>query len=553
MLQQLHIRNFAIIDNLALDFEKGMTAITGETGAGKSIAVDALGLVLGDRADPSSVKHNEKRSEIVASFDISQLPFVQKWLNTQELDENTECILRRTISAEGGSRAYINGRPVTLQQIKDLSGKLIDIHSQHQHQSLLRQDEQRLLLDNFGKNQLLVKSVLFHFQEWNNLNKQHKKLKASIAERGSRIDFLQYQINEFHELAIGENEWQQLEQEHKQLANTEQIEQALNTATELLSENENAIASQLTVVIQTLEPLTEYLPDIKNSIDNINSAAILIGETASDLKHQINDEKFDADYFLSLDNRLSTLLDLSRKHHCDPAELSQIQQKLEEELTPLLNAEETLENLEQDILTAFNQYQLEANKLTKKREQTAKKLRKSCEKILTDLGMNCRFEAQLPPTENNLPTQHGNENILFSICTNPGSPLKPLSKVASGGELSRISLAIQVVTAQVTQIPTMVFDEVDVGIGGGVAEVVGKLLHTLGEDKQIICITHQAQVAAKSDTHWLVEKKLNKKQVSTQIIPLYKNEREIEIARMIGGVELTAATHEHAKEMLGNL
>ncbi len=548
MLQQLHIRNFAIIENLELDFKTGMTVITGETGAGKSIAIDALGLVLGDRADASFVKHGAKRSEIIASFLITSLPDAKKWLIKHELDDADECMLRRTVSAEGGSRAYINGRPVPLQQVKSLSELLIDIHSQHQHQSLLRQETQRELLDNFGTNQKLTNSVTTAFQAWNTLNRELKKLKSNIAERATRIDFLQFQINELHNLDLIENEWKTLEKEHKQLANAEQIEQALDTAITLLNDGDNAISSQLISTIQSLEPLIEFFPDIKNSIEALNSAAINVDETISDLRHQTNDEPFDNTHFLSLENRLSTLLDMSRKHHCKPNELFQVQTKLENELSPLLNAEETLENLEGNITIAKDNYQHIAEKLTKKRTQSAKKLKASSELILTDLGMNCQFEALLVPTE--LPTKNGNESILFSICTNPGTPLKPLGKIASGGELSRISLAIQVVTAQVTEIPTMIFDEVDVGIGGGIAEVVGKLLKELGVDKQIICITHQAQVAAKGDTHWLVEKKINKKEISTNIIPLDKTEREIEIARMIGGLELTDATHQHAKEML---
>ena len=227
MLQQLHIRNFAIIENLELDFQKGMTVITGETGAGKSIAIDALGLVLGDRADASFVKHGAKRSEIIASFDISSLPDVSQWLTDQELEESDECMLRRTVSAEGGSRAYINGRPVPLQQVKTLSEMLIDIHSQHQHQSLLRQDTQRELLDNFGANQTLTQNVSVAFQKWAELNRQLKKLKANISERATRIDFLRFQINELQDLGLVENEWQTLELEHKQLANVEQIELAL--------------------------------------------------------------------------------------------------------------------------------------------------------------------------------------------------------------------------------------------------------------------------------------------------------------------------------------
>jgi len=548
MLQQLHIRNFAIIENLELEFQKGMTVITGETGAGKSIAIDALGMVLGDRADASLVKHGASRSEIIASFVTDSLPEVQQWLTDNELDDAGECMLKRTISAEGGSRAYINGRPVPLQQVKSLSELLIDIHSQHQHQSLLRQDTQRQLLDDFGGHQAITSEVSQAFQKLHDLSRQLKQLKSTIEERSNRIDFLQFQIAELHDIALQENEWQTLEQEHKQLANAEQIEQALDKAIQLLNDDEKAVSSQLLSAIQTLEPLVAFLPAITNSIESLNSALINVDETISDLRHQISDEQFDSAHFSALENRLSTLLDMSRKHRCKPEELQQVQTNLEHELAPLLNAEETLDKLEADIEKAQQDYQRIAHQLTKKRQQTATKLKSASELILKSLGMHCQFEAQLITSDQ--PGRYGNENILFSICTTPGTPLKPLAKIASGGELSRISLAIQVVTAQVTEIPTLIFDEVDVGIGGGVAEVVGKLLKELGSNKQIICITHQAQVAAKGDTHWLVEKQPGKKGITTNMTPLNSRAREAEIARMIGGLELTETTHKHAKEML---
>ena len=549
MLQHLHIRNFAIIDELELDFSHGMTAITGETGAGKSIAIDALGLALGDRADPSQVKHNAKRSEIIASFTLQTLSKAQRWLKEQELDETNECILRRTISAEGGSRAYINGRPVTLQQIKTLSEFIIDIHSQHQHQSLMRHETQQQILDNYGKNQNLCAQVADEFHQWNQLNKKLKQLQSNISERASRIDFLQYQLNEFDELDIKANEWESLESEHKQLANNEQIQTGLNETSQLLAEGDNSASNQITSAIQTLSSLTNYLPNLANSIEALESANINIDETINEIRHLSSDESFDPEYFTKVDNRLTELLTLARKHHCEPDKLSQTKERLEAELNPLVNAEQTLGSLEADIEAAFQKYTETANKLSLARVKSGKKLKRACEKILVSLGMNCQLNVTLDP---HAPSATGNEVVIFTLCTNPGAPAKPLNKIASGGELSRISLAIQVVTAQITNISTLIFDEVDVGIGGGVAEVVGNLLKELGSTKQIICITHQAQVAAKSDQHWLVEKTLNKKSVTTRILPLEKNEREIEIARMIGGIELTEATQKHAKEMLGH-
>jgi len=553
MLTQLNIQNFAIIDNLDLDIPTGMTVITGETGAGKSIAIDALGLTLGDRADAGMVKHGSKRSDITASFDLSKIPQAIKWLKEQELDNDGECLLRRTISSEGGSRAYINGRPVPLQMVKSLSEKIIDIHSQHQHQSLLRNEEQRQLLDNYGGQQPLAQQVKQAYQQWHQLSKEYQALTQAAAERASRIDFLQFQIQELNELNIQENEWPQLEQEHRQMANMEKIQQTISISLDELYNNEDNINLKLEHVRQQLSSLSDYLPHIEQTQKLLETATINIDEAIDNLRHQGSDEQFNPEQFEYIESRMASLLDIARKHRCQPEELNQLQNSLDAELQPLINADQTLDKMESQISQARTEYDALATKLSKERSKAANKLKKACEKILVDLGMkDARLNVQLATLENNGISPFGNEKISFEICTNPGSPFKPLAKVASGGELSRISLAIQVVTSKVTNIPTLIFDEVDVGIGGGVAEVVGKLLRQLGEEKQIICITHQAQVAAQGNEHWVVEKQKQAKQVSTKITCLNKDDREIEIARMIGGIKLTAATQKHAKEMLKN-
>ena len=555
MLSQLVIQNFAIIDSLELDFKKAMTVMTGETGAGKSIAIDALGLTLGDRADASMVKHGSKRSEITASFDISHLKDVQKFLIEQEMDDgadnNGECILRRTISAEGGSRAYINGRPVPLQMLKSLSERLIDIHSQHQHQSLLRESTQRDLLDNYGQHQNLTNTIKEEYKLCHKLKTELKNLNEAAKERASRIDFLQFQLDELIALDIQTGEWNTLDQEQKQLANVETIQHALNESLDSLLNLDSAVISQLENVQKELADIETYLPAIKPISKLLNSGLINIQEATDDLRAQQSDEGFDNSNFEYIESRMATLLEISRKHRCEPHQLLETQQKLQDELTPLLNAEENLSHLEEGLSAAKVQYDLSAKKLTEKRLKTAKKLKTACQKILKQLGMEtAQLEIVLIPLNDEQISQHGNEKISIQISTNPGSPAKPLNKVASGGELSRISLAIQVVTASVTKIPSLVFDEVDVGIGGGVAEVVGRLLNELGNNKQIICITHQAQVAAQGQTHWLVEKQQKSKAVTTHISTLEGEEREIEISRMIGGIKLTTATQKHAKEML---
>lgn len=553
MLTQLSIRHFAIIDKLDLDIPDGMTVITGETGAGKSIAIDALGLALGDRADASMVKTGEKRSDISATFNLDDLPHVKKWLVEQELDEDNDCILRRTISSEGGSRAYINGRPVPLQSVKALSEQLIDIHSQHQHQSLLRHTEQRQLLDDYGQHNSQVEQVNATYEHWNKLHKEFNALQKAASERASRIDFLSFQINELEELQLQDGEWQTLTTEHAQFANAEKIQQTVNQSLALLDDNEQSINSQLSYVKEQLATLTDLLPHFSEALILIESATINLDESIDFLRHQLSDEVFDSERFELIEARMATLLDAARKHRCEPENLISVLQSLQDELEPLTNAEETLGEMEKNITAALRAYRQATESLTKSRKKTATKLQKACSGIIAQLGMKeAKIQIELVPLDNNTPHLFGDEKISFNVSTNPGNPFKPLAKVASGGELSRISLAIQVVSANVTKISSLIFDEVDVGIGGGIAEIVGRLLRQLAANKQIICITHQAQVAAQGQTHWLVEKQTKQKSVTTKISQLEQQEREIEIARMIGGLNLTTTTKEHAREMLLN-
>lgn len=552
MLTQLCIRNFAILDQLELEFNHGMTAITGETGAGKSIAIDALGLALGSRADSGIIKQGHNRCEITASFDISKLKNVQKRLAELELDADDECILRRTISTSGGSRAYINGSTVPLLTVKQISHLLLDIHSQHQHQSLLSADTQRIILDNFGQHLKQAKTVEDIFHNWSSLKKQISQLKKENQERHSRIEFLEFQVNELNELNLKKQEWENLNQEQHRLANQEEIQTCLTYASDVLGNQQNALSNQLELVNQKLQSIVQFQPEIKSVIELLDSASININEAIGEIRHSFNAE-LESSQLEIIETRMADIHELSRKHRCEPENLWSLTEKMQLELDQLLNADETLVTLENALSEIENNYLSESEKLTKKRSTSAKKLKREVEKLLSQLGMeNCQFNAVLKKNEKNLIQPHGMEKISFEISTNPGAPSKPLAKIASGGELSRISLALQVVTTSISNIPTLIFDEVDVGIGGAVAEVVGKLLNNLGSSKQIICITHQAQVAAQANQHWMVEKQNTKKDVSTKMTVLNSSEREIEIARMIGGINLTSATQKHAKEMLKN-
>ena len=551
MLSELQIRDFAIVDHLYLTFNDGMTVFTGETGAGKSIAIDALGLALGDRAESTVVREGSKRAEVIASFDISRIKGALRWLNEHELDAEQECILRRTISSEGGSRAYINGRPVPVQLVRELADMLIDIHSQHQHQSLLRPAEQRALLDSYAGCEALARELATSFKHWQQTTKQLDELAKAEKDRQSRIEFLKFQIDELETLAPQPNEWDKLEQEHRSLANIDKIEAAVSEAIDLGYENNHSVVSSLTHISTALQGVMRYHDKIAGVIEMVNTASVQVEEAIADLRSLIDDSEMDQGRFQWLEERIGQFVDLSRKHYCKPSELFFVQQNLQDELDELLSASTTIEHLERDIRACLDGYQALATRLTDERHKAGEKLSKEVTKHLSKLGMaGARFKVVLNTFDDMHPSLYGNESVAFEISTNAGQSLKPLSKVASGGELSRISLVIQVVTAQVAKIPSLVFDEVDVGIGGAVAEVVGSLLRRLGDKRQVLCITHQPQVASQGHHHFLVSKHSNNKSTTTRFTGLDKQQRIEEVARMLGGVNITDTSREHAQEML---
>ncbi|MBL4866574.1 MAG: DNA repair protein RecN [Pseudomonadales bacterium] len=564
MLTHIQIRNFAIIDELDLEIPPNLSVITGETGAGKSIVLDALSLAMGQRADAGAVRHGCDKADILASFELEHSPLAQQWLKDRDLESDHDCILRRVVSKDGRSRGFINGRSSPLQDLKDLGSLLINIHGQHEHQALLKKETHRRLLDNFSGNDALLKQTATLYKQWHEKRIYLNNLKTHFAENSDRAELLHYQVQELETLNLQEGELKDLETEHKRLANAEKNQESCQSSLAILSDSasqnnsspSDAITDQLSLAIRFLEQCTPQDDVLKQSIDMINSAYIQIEEAADTLKHYL--DSFDADpaRYQELDQRLSIIYQLARKHKTTAAQLVALHQQLAQELDTLSGGDEKLEALADECATLHKKYVEIASKLSTKRANSAKKLSKAIGEQISRLGMpKGKCQVTLVPLDaDNDSSQgispQGMETVEFLVTTNAGQPLKPLTKVASGGELSRISLAIQVICAEQSELGTIVFDEVDVGIGGGIAEVVGKLLRHLGKDAQVLCVTHLPQVAAQGHHHLHVNKQTKKKLTHTRITSLSNDEKVLEIARMLGGLEITDQTIAHAKEMV---
>ncbi|KXJ57805.1 DNA repair protein RecN [Neptuniibacter pectenicola] len=550
MLNQLTIRDFAIVESLDLELNQGMTVVSGETGAGKSIMLDALGLTLGNRAETGTVRLGAEKADITASFNIAEIPSAEQWLRDNDLDNCGECILRRVITKEGRSRCYINGRPSPANSVKALGEHLIAIHGQHEHQRLLKKDHHRTLLDDFSGLTKLAEQTRQAFQHWSKLNTELTHLSEQSTEQTARIQLLSYQIEELDQLALHENELKQLEQEQKTLANAGEILSTGHQFISLASEDESSNCVQsLNQCRQLLANIQSESPSVRQAAEMLDSALIQVEEASTEMRHYLERVEVNPTRQLEVEERLSTIFEIARKHRIKPDEITTLHQTLQQEFASLSRTDEELEQLEKAVETTYAQLIECANKLSEKRRKGAKQLSKLVDQQLHSLGMPAAsLTVQLSPLER--PTAHGMEDVEFLIVTNQGQPAKPLGKIASGGELSRISLAIQVITAQTSTTPTLIFDEVDVGIGGAIAEVVGKLLKKLGESAQILCVTHQPQVASQGHQHLFVSKRSDKQQTHTQIDQLTEERRIEEIARMLGGISITERSIEHAREML---
>ncbi len=550
MLTQLTVSNYAIAERVELQFNKGMTALTGETGAGKSIVLDALGLAMGSRADAGAVRHGAKRADITATFDVSGIPEALKWLQNHELDDDNDCILRRVISKDGRSRAYINGQPCPLAHLKDLGGVLMDIHSQHQHQSLLRKETHRKLLDEFAGAEDLANQTREAWKAWNRIRTQLHERQQNAEESEARLQLLRYQVEELDRLALETGEQEQLEQEQAQLSQADAILHSSHQAALLCTEDETSAASLVRQALQQLEQLPTEVPALTDTLQMLNEAHIQISEAGNNLRHFVDDYEADPARLTEVEERLSAIYQMARKHRISPEDLPEFHQRLRNELAELDGGEGSLEQLEAELETRRRGFDELADKLSAARSKAAAELDTRVAGELAQLSMpSVQFVTHLDRSGQDEPAPHGLEDIEFLVSANPGQPARPLAKVASGGELSRISLAIQVVVAQTSTTPTLIFDEVDVGIGGGTAEVVGKLLRALGANGQVICVTHLPQVAAQCHQHLFVSKFTQQDATFSKIESLDDQGRISEVARMLGGVDMTEHTLAHATEM----
>ncbi|WP_220811115.1 DNA repair protein RecN [Pseudomonas paralcaligenes] len=552
MLVHLSVHNYAIVEHLDLELERGMTVITGETGAGKSIMLDALGLALGDRGDSGVVRPGADKADILASFDLEDIAEARAWLAERDLDNDGPCILRRVITSEGRSRGYINGTPCPLGDLEALGELLIDIHSQHEHQSLLKPDTHRRLLDEYAGSQELARQVQLAAQRWRQTRQELQRLSSSSDEQRARHQLLSYQLEELENLALGDNELEQLEQEHKALSNAEQLLGACRQVLDLCSESDAGnVLSALTASLNRLTAFSSQPGALGEATNLLASAQIQVEEAVGELNRFL--DHFDADPQRQqlLEERLDAIYNLARKHRVQPFELAELQQRLLEELESLNADDEAVERLGEELAAYARHYQEKASELSALRQQAASRLAEAAQTEMQTLGMpGGRFSIQLQAGNAEELQPHGLEQVEFLVSANPGQPLKPLAKVASGGELSRISLAIQVITAQTSRVPTLVFDEVDVGIGGPTAEVVGQLLRRLGERGQVLTVTHLPQVAAQGHQHLFVHKARGKESTQTAVTGLAPEGRVEEIARMLGGVDLTEESLAHARKMV---
>ena len=554
MLTQLTINNFAIVRQLEIELAKGMSVITGETGAGKSIAIDALGLCLGQRIETSMVREGQERAEICATFFIEPTNPAYQWLQEQELqdpDNPSDCILRRVINADGRSKAFINSTPVSASQLKEIGQHLIHINGQHASQLLLKNDYQLQLVDTFAHHNDLLAQMREDYRVWKNLQTQVKNFQQKVAENEAKKQLLQYQVEELDEFALRPNEYLELEEDQRRLSNSEQLTQLSQSALQLLSENETvSIDSMLYRATQYIDELSELDPRYASVQTMLNDALIQVQEATSEVQHLASHIEQDPMLLQEIEQRLGQALQLARKHNVKPEELVEWHQKLKAELTALLDFSESEERLILEEKAAFEKMQRTAKQLHESRCQAAEKLAQQVTHSIKGLAMeNAEFFIEVNSDLTKV-AANGADNIVFTLRSNLGQQAQPLAKVASGGELSRISLAIQVLTSDQSAIPTLIFDEVDVGISGKTASVVGKLLRQLGDKCQVLCVTHLPQVACHGHHQFNVEKFTVDDKTETKMTALSQEERVPALARLLGGSEITDLALANAREML---
>ena len=555
MLRFLSIQDFVIVDRVELEFAPGFTVLTGETGAGKSILIDALSLALGERGEAGQIRNGCERAEISAEFDVSGLPGLADWLRENDLDNDGDdsgtCLLRRVIDASGRSRSFINGRSATLQQLRGAGEQLIDIHGQHAHQSLLRNEAQRDLLDAFCSSRELVQTVAVAYRRWQSLQQRRTAWEQNAAAFLQEREQLQWQVRELATLNFSPGEWQALQADHSRLSHAASLLEATQMGLEILSEGELASLAQINAVIARLQSLLDYDSSLRAVLDLLESAQIQLQEAVYELGHYQQRLDLDPQRLQEMEQRLTAIHAAARKYRVTPDELPYLLATSTARLEELTQGGDG-EALAKEEAAAREEYLKLARKLTAARDKAAMTLAQQVSAAMQTLAMaGGEFAVALIPLAQG--NAHGMEQIEFQVSAHQGLPLRPLAKVASGGELSRISLAIQVITSKIGTAPTLIFDEVDASIGGRVAEITGAMLKKLGEERQVMCVTHLAQVASAADQQWQVVKSAdpaNGGKITSRITVLDPQQRIEEIARMLGGVKITATTRQHAAEML---
>jgi DNA repair protein RecN (Recombination protein N) len=551
MLTSLYVRHFAVVEEAEITFGPGLTVVSGETGAGKSLLVDALMLLAGSRADSGMVRAGSDRAELAAEFDLGDLPEARAWLQREELDDDGACQLRRVIRAEGSSRAWINGRPANASQLGELATLLVEIHGQHEHQALLSRAHQMTLLDAYAGNEETLDQVRELAVQWRELGARIRKLSGGD-DRDRRLELLRHEVGELEKWALPPAELAELEASHKRLANAGRLAEGASGVVELIDgDSEFALRRALGrahAELTRLAALDERLNPLLELVDN---AGIQLGEASDDLARYAQDVELDPDRFAQVDAHLTRLHELGRRHRLPPAELHDKLQAMREELAELEGAGEALEVLAAKQHRLHADYTAAAEHLSRQRHAAAEHLGNEVSALMGELGMaGGVLRIELEAADGSEPDPQGLERCELLVSANPGQPPRALRKVASGGELARISLAIEVATLGKDSVGTMVFDEVDTGIGGAVAEVVGQKLRSLGAMRQVLCVTHLPQVAAQGHAHLLVSKHSDEASTHTRIEALDATGRRAELARMLGGVEITQATRAHAKQML---
>jgi len=548
----INISNYTLVESLEIEFAQGTTAITGETGAGKSLVLDALGMALGDRADTDTIRHGKERAEVTATFDINTIDAAKAWLDANDFNSDDNCILRRIYTREGRSRGYINGQPSTMSQLQELGDMLTDIHSQHEHQSLLRKETHCRLLDEYAKAEDLASKVASEYSAWHKVHLDLTNLLQRSDELDNRKDLLSFQVNELQQIDLTAKHLEQLELEQKTLANAEQIVQDSHNLLAICEQAEEFnLRDSLNKALSILANI-EYKPDaLKITEELLQGGLIQIEEAINEISHHIDRFEADPQRLQTVEEQLSAVFQLSRKHRVNPDQLEITLQTLETELKNLIGGSENINAMEEKLADLAKSYEKSAKQLSSKRKSASKTMAKEINRQLQKLSMEgAELLVQLSPISHGEYRSSGLEEVDFLLATNPGQPHKMLAKIASGGELSRVSLAIQVVAANHSKIPTLVFDEVDVGIGGSTADIVGQLIKQLGERGQVISVTHQPQVAAHAHHHYRASKVIEDNSAESLMVPLNQQQRVEELARMLGGAKVTKQTLSHASELL---